>query len=418
MRNLSVIALLLFTSIYSWSQNVRWLQEEDWYEVEAVAGSVLYRCNEVPMEPSTYRSLIMYSESDVKEVRRATRYRVCGYGNNNPSLEYDTYVVLVGKKYYCLPVSCVENDARLASVNSVFVDEYERLSSTVEKAESELSDLLSAGLKRWNSRLDSLRAMRSVLDSLRSQVLSSAYADYKEAERFHSEAVQKEFSNWYASIPASTKSAMKTLLILDMEIGAPNSADGCDFTLAYSNESDKTIKYLTWYGTAYNAVDDPVYCTARMRKELSGKETGPIAPGAIGGGSWECVIYNNTARYMVLSRIVIDYMDGTSKTISGSDISRMIKAPSSTAKDAVESQYGSLSEYITKRESKVLEQIADVDKSISEAHSYISYYMSGYQVSFDSTSKDWEVHTCYKKLKEAKADLEDFKKENLMSSLL
>lgn len=104
----------------------------------------------------------------------------------------------------------------------------------------------------------------------------------------------------------------KVIDIYSLNLSSPNSAAGCDVELYYTNNSPKTIKYLIWRGTIYNAVNDPVFCEIRNTSSFSGKDTGPIESGRNGGGIWENVIYNYSAKEIRLNSIHIDYMDGSS----------------------------------------------------------------------------------------------------------
>lgn len=94
-------------------------------------------------------------------------------------------------------------------------------------------------------------------------------------------------------------------------LSAPNSAGGVDAIVRYINISSKTIKYFQWRGKAINAVGDVVESEIGLRTSFGGKDTGPIEPHQSGGGTWDCVIYNNTAKKLILTEVTITYMDGT-----------------------------------------------------------------------------------------------------------
>lgn len=57
-----------------------------------------------------------------------------------------------------------------------------------------------------------------------------------------------------------------------------NSVGGVTTNIYYCNNSDKTIKYITWYMTPYNAVGDAVACSISGQSQIAGKTTGPIEP--------------------------------------------------------------------------------------------------------------------------------------------
>ena len=155
--------------------------------------------------------------------------------------------------------------------------------------------------------------------------MSDSVAAVRFAEQQAKQA--EEYNNWYSGLSASAKRAAKLLTITYASLKSPNSAGGCDYELTYINNSNKTIKYLTWNGATYNAVNDRVACTIRSTSTFSGKDTGPVNPGARGGGVWDCIIYNWSARELRLTGISIIYMDGSSATISGADARAIIGAP-------------------------------------------------------------------------------------------
>ncbi|HPM10561.1 MAG: BACON domain-containing protein [Bacteroidales bacterium] len=100
----------------------------------------------------------------------------------------------------------------------------------------------------------------------------------------------------------------------------PNSVGGCDAVVVYSNLSDKTIKYFIWRGYALNAVGDKVMCTVRDTYYFAGKDTGPYEPGeTLCGGKWGAMIYNSSARKLVIYEISIEYMDGSIILYEGED---------------------------------------------------------------------------------------------------
>lgn len=53
---------------------------------------------------------------------------------------------------------------------------------------------------------------------------------------------------------------------------------------------------------------------------FGGKDTGPIKPRKTGGGCWDCIIYNSTARKLIITEVTIEYMDGTELKILENEI--------------------------------------------------------------------------------------------------
>jgi hypothetical protein len=101
----------------------------------------------------------------------------------------------------------------------------------------------------------------------------------------------------------------------------PNFAGGVGVRFSFKNTGTKTIKYITFYVTPYNAVDDPVVCSIRLRSEAALQFTGPLVPNQVKSYvSWENVWYNNSIKYAKLTKVYIQYMDGTDETVPVSQV--------------------------------------------------------------------------------------------------
>lgn len=108
--------------------------------------------------------------------------------------------------------------------------------------------------------------------------------------------------------------------ITTARLSPPNSAGGVDAIVYYKNLSSKTIKYFYWEGYVKNAVGDIVENEIDGAETFRGKDTGPIKHGKTSGGCWSCIIYNWSAKKLVLTEITIEYMDGTKLTIAGNEL--------------------------------------------------------------------------------------------------
>ena len=101
----------------------------------------------------------------------------------------------------------------------------------------------------------------------------------------------------------------------------PNSAGGVSVAFSFTNTGDKTIKYASFGFIPYNSVGDAVGCSIKGESEQFVKYTGPLGPnqshrGALFENAW----YNNSIQYVKISKIYVQYMDGTEETINGSDV--------------------------------------------------------------------------------------------------
>lgn len=141
-----------------------------------------------------------------------------------------------------------------------------------------------------------------------------------------------------------------------------DSVGGVDPYVGFRNNSGKDIKYITMEMTPFNRVDDPVSCTIRGYSTTTCTATGPYKPDVgIGQGmysitsgavpvlgrntdhpyyyttrsfdkmeldpsqyaktftafpGWENVWYNNNIHKIIVTKVNIDYMDGTSDVLS------------------------------------------------------------------------------------------------------
>ena len=94
---------------------------------------------------------------------------------------------------------------------------------------------------------------------------------------------------------------------------APNSADGVDLHINWYSEDTKEIKYIYFYVTPYNRVNDKQTCEIRDYSTHGCYVTGPFSYGASDYSYWDCIWYNSDIDHVELDKIVIQYMDGTSE---------------------------------------------------------------------------------------------------------
>ena len=120
------------------------------------------------------------------------------------------------------------------------------------------------------------------------------------------------------------------IVIDDYSPSAPNSAGGRDAIIYWTNTTNKTIKYILFHVTAYNAVGDVEVCSIKQKTSTSLQITGPIEHGKGGSGSfmgesrWSNVWYNWNIRRIRVTKIDIEFMDGT-KTTLGPDECHIVR---------------------------------------------------------------------------------------------
>lgn len=255
-----------------------------------------------------------------KKFSKPTEFIVSCFLKTKESIDYDVYGVLYKKVlYFVLPEDVVDNTL-LNEKNQLIRAEYDRLLDNTSRLEKEYEAILSSKERDISEALSSLDFREANKES----AIDSLY-QVKLAERL--DPMMERYNAWYESLSPSAKKAASIITIQKSNLTSPNSAGGCDYDFEFTNMSNKTIKYLFWYGNVYNAVGDKVACTIRNSYSFSGKDTGPYPEKAIGGGEWDCIIYNWSAKEMRLSKITINYMDGSSASLSAKDIANISDAP-------------------------------------------------------------------------------------------
>ncbi|MCW7552127.1 hypothetical protein NX722_05600 [Endozoicomonas gorgoniicola] len=112
------------------------------------------------------------------------------------------------------------------------------------------------------------------------------------------------------------------ILIGEFGTLSPNSAGGVNVQIQVLNTSPKTIKYITYWLTAYNRVGDSVPDKITKRSTKRVDYTGPLDPGATNAQKelygrntttdyWENIWYNSSIRCATMDKVEITYMDNT-----------------------------------------------------------------------------------------------------------
>lgn len=97
-------------------------------------------------------------------------------------------------------------------------------------------------------------------------------------------------------------------------ISTPNSAGGVSMALQIYNYDTETIKYITLEATPYNDVDDPVASSVGNYSTKKIKLTGPISDDEKVYET-DPIWYNKTIKYVIISNLDIEFMDGTTESI-------------------------------------------------------------------------------------------------------
>lgn len=100
-----------------------------------------------------------------------------------------------------------------------------------------------------------------------------------------------------------------------------NSAGKVDISINFINNSEKIIKYVDFSVVPYNAVGDAVKDHGKYDSEKSFRATGPFERGqGLKSGLYWDGWYNSTIVSLKLTKIEIEYMDGSKVEIPKEDI--------------------------------------------------------------------------------------------------
>lgn len=101
-----------------------------------------------------------------------------------------------------------------------------------------------------------------------------------------------------------------------------NSAQGIEPYFCFFNSSKKTIKYVDFYFSVFNAVGDKCYLKFERSYIGNVRGVGPVEPFDSGSWSWDMATHytSGDASEMRIVKLVITYMNGTTKTIPNSAI--------------------------------------------------------------------------------------------------
>lgn len=265
-----------------------------------------YDRRDAPFERIVFKPLPDFQPLELPKSKKVLYlYPVCSTPN---TLYYDSYVVIYQGKRYFIYSNDIENNERLeienhkmdslhilyesdlAILSKKIEDENMRIEKELERQKIESTDKineLKIKIEKYNKELDSLHRIDSI-ESANKIAAQISLQSNKKLKEFH-----------------------ERVTITTHWVSRPNTAGGCDVEIKCVNNFSKAIKYIWWSGKIYNAVDDFVLCEARNKSTFSGKITGPCEPQSSCGGIWNNIIYNSSARYLIITNFSIEYMDGS-----------------------------------------------------------------------------------------------------------
>lgn len=95
-----------------------------------------------------------------------------------------------------------------------------------------------------------------------------------------------------------------------------NFVGGVEPYIRIANTTNKTMKYIRFRATFYNAVNDQVYSDIGEYSAINYTITGPIAPWESKGYTMETGFWNSTTAKMYIGTMEVEYMDGTKQNMT------------------------------------------------------------------------------------------------------
>lgn len=414
MRHLYILFVFSIFSLISMAQNsvdnhIKWISDNNTH-VTTIANAIAY---ELPYSVVYYperankndkdliRQTISYENYLQKIIKKPKSFKVRGFANNKEQFHFDTYIIEIKGLTYLLPATYVADNSVIDNANQALTNSYNALSSKISKYINERDSIKALYLPICEQKVQYYHDLGSTLpntiDSIKNKIRSERNVEY---------------INWYNLLPNSAKIASKKLSVKHIKLHPQNSVGGCDLSFEFTNTSpNKTIKYLYLTCDFYNAVNDIVICKTRYTKGFIGECTGPISPGESIHASWECVIYNWSARNAKINSIKIVYLDNSSTTISGADCEYLFSNPNNRI---------SIDDHIKAAIGPYESQLSDCAKQANRWRERIKYFEDNtfYEGSKNDIGEYCKLfsilHNIEYDCESAKEEFEEFKQRNFM----
>ena len=341
--------------------------------------------------------------SKVRKIKKPQQLRVLRYTNTSKQQGFNAYIVDYKEKLWVLYSCDVQDNTAMHDRSAKMLRTLQNLEAQKQQLTQQLDSLVAIYYRESNDSLNYYKNLKTRLPAIRDSLENIVAVKYQKQR-------DNAFNEWLKKQTYSVRRAASTIRIDKSKLCGPNSAGGCDYHLCYTNVSSKTIKYLHWTGEIYNRVNDPAYCEVRGSSWYTGVDTGPVSPGSsLGGGVWECIIYNYAADTVKLHDISIDFTDGSHVSLSATDIRALTKAPRTEYKWAIDTE--ECNERECARRSVISDEICDrkieIWKGIVRDMKYKSFGIGVWE----RTYYDKKYIEAHKYLKNIKSEINDIQSE-------
>lgn len=232
-----------------------------------------------------------------------------------------------------------EKDAKITELEADienYLSDIEKYKEQIDELENGSQRLFSSILnafenKEYNRTIKLAKEIHARYNGTPEDDKAQELAQQAQIELDNAEAKAKEDKEKReAEAAKSMEEQVHEIIQIDvLEVDDINSAGGVDVHIGWTNRSNKTIKYIDFGVSPYNAVGDKVRCEITKKDFKWLESVGPIAPGDGGiklnsgeriGSYWGTVWYNSTIKTLKFESIEIEYMDGTKKELTGQQL--------------------------------------------------------------------------------------------------
>lgn len=224
------------------------------------------------------------------------------------SLENEDAIISAKKAYEQIDESIQK---KIENRETLFAAEDELIQLKVEHAQSAIDAIGSdITLESKDAIFEAAQAFNSVPVNDREKVENRAVLT--KAKETYDALVNEQKRQ------AEIEDARKLIRVTKVAVSAPDSAGGVELYFNFINESEKTIKYVYFSVTFYNAVGDVVNGQYNYGTVNYCKDTGPFATGEGRTGTWWHWgdFYNWDIASVKLVDLSIEYTDGTTVTLT------------------------------------------------------------------------------------------------------
>ena len=273
-------------------------------------------------DAATYSSQIKELGSDTSVYYMSQKVSVVVSAEQELETMHDAY----DKELWDNAIDCEKKIQRLAQQRAMSYGENDELNSRMDEiisASAALSD--KARLGRWYDELLNYVESGDAEGIVRAAEAIHNYWPESKEDLIAQEYLSQALEQVEQAEEEREQDLRDTIRVSRIWTSEPNFLGTVDLFINFTNTSNKTIKYITFYVKFYNAVGDVVEC--EVKRPTEGKSylcgyVGPCEPGdglsgtSYGWGSY----FNSTIDHPELVGVVIEYMDGTKISISSGDI--------------------------------------------------------------------------------------------------